>query len=397
MGRILDILWNIRILSPTPMLVLRKEGSIFYHSHRMRVEETEAICQQIERTLSGNTADPIYPQFQMIGDAFAYGICSDNEGRYYILGPVAIGEYSNLEKCKLSCNTMAWYTLDDSIICRSLNKLQAELQLLFCCLTNETDNQTLSAPPDRDILENECQNYQFEMTEYEMRRNTYEEILPLLDAVRRGDREGFLESYDSTLVDRVGKLASTSFKQAEYLAVKVISLFMHAMIEGGVDYRTAYDTSDIYLQKLEHCKDIFQIRELQSAYVELAIDLVDQKKMGHFDIIEAAKEYIRRNRNKRFSISQMAKEININSSYLSRYFSQKEHMTIQQYITLDRVKSACNMLAYSDYSITDISNYLCFSSQSHFSFKFKQIMSVTPSEYRKQKRNELKYKEVIHG
>ncbi|WP_442862488.1 helix-turn-helix domain-containing protein [Bacillus sp. USDA818B3_A] len=47
------------------------------------------------------------------------------------------------------------------------------------------------------------------------------------------------------------------------------------------------------------------------------------------------------------------------------------------------MEEAKDLLAFSDKSISEISNYLCFSSQSHFQKVFKDYYAITPQAYRK--------------
>lgn len=49
-----------------------------------------------------------------------------------------------------------------------------------------------------------------------------------------------------------------------------------------------------------------------------------------------------------------------------------------------RMEAAKNMLRFSDFSITEISDYLCYSSPSHFASTFHKVTGVTPSEYRRE-------------
>ena len=53
-------------------------------------------------------------------------------------------------------------------------------------------------------------------------------------------------------------------------------------------------------------------------------------------------------------------------------------MKIQDYILKFRIERAANLLKYSDASISEISDYVCFNSQSHFGSIFKQYMQMTP-------------------
>lgn len=57
-------------------------------------------------------------------------------------------------------------------------------------------------------------------------------------------------------------------------------------------------------------------------------------------------------------------------------------MKIQDYILKFRIERAANLLKYSYASISEISDYVCFNSQSHFGSIFKQYMQMTPRQYR---------------
>ena len=57
-------------------------------------------------------------------------------------------------------------------------------------------------------------------------------------------------------------------------------------------------------------------------------------------------------------------------------------MTLTDFILMKKSEEAARLLAYTDKSLIAISDFLGFSSQSHFSRVFKKYMGKTPSEYR---------------
>ena len=57
-------------------------------------------------------------------------------------------------------------------------------------------------------------------------------------------------------------------------------------------------------------------------------------------------------------------------------------MTLQQYVLKERCRHAANLLRHTDYPISLIAEYFCFSSQSHFGKAFKDYSGMTPKEYR---------------
>ena len=69
-------------------------------------------------------------------------------------------------------------------------------------------------------------------------------------------------------------------------------------------------------------------------------------------------------------------------SYLSTLFKKEMGMSITAYIMEKKMEAARNMLKYSDYSYSEISSILAFSSQSHFIRAFKKHNGDTPRAYR---------------
>ncbi|MGN0840252.1 MAG: helix-turn-helix transcriptional regulator [Candidatus Ornithospirochaeta sp.] len=66
-----------------------------------------------------------------------------------------------------------------------------------------------------------------------------------------------------------------------------------------------------------------------------------------------------------------------------RHFQSELGITIDEYVIECRLREAKSLLKYTDKSLTEISNYLCFSSQSHFQNLFKKHYGITPLKYRK--------------
>lgn len=73
----------------------------------------------------------------------------------------------------------------------------------------------------------------------------------------------------------------------------------------------------------------------------------------------------------------------ISRSVLSTRFKASTGVNLSDFITDKKIDEAKRLLTYTKSSVSDISEYLAFSSQSHFSAKFKQKTGMTPNEYRK--------------
>ena len=72
----------------------------------------------------------------------------------------------------------------------------------------------------------------------------------------------------------------------------------------------------------------------------------------------------------------------LNRSYLPSLFHKETGITISDYIMSKKMEAAENMLKYSDYSLTEISEFLNFSSYSYLAKLFKEKNGLTPKAYR---------------
>lgn len=76
--------------------------------------------------------------------------------------------------------------------------------------------------------------------------------------------------------------------------------------------------------------------------------------------------------------------LNKEYSQLSKLFSSVESITIEQYIILQRIERAKELLTYGQLSLSEIAYMLGYSSVAHLSLQFKKITGLTPSQFKKQ-------------
>lgn len=93
--------------------------------------------------------------------------------------------------------------------------------------------------------------------------------------------------------------------------------------------------------------------------------------------------YINQNYNRINKIEEIAEEFYISKYYLCRLFKEATGLTLIQYLNNIKIQHACNMLVNSNLSILEIGTACGFNSSMYFCKIFKQAMSVTPSEFRK--------------
>lgn len=84
-----------------------------------------------------------------------------------------------------------------------------------------------------------------------------------------------------------------------------------------------------------------------------------------------------------WSLTALARQVNVHPVHLSRHFSRYFGMTLGDYIRMLKLQRAIVLLPKEELSLTDISLKCGFADQSHFIRSFKAHYQVTPLHYRR--------------
>ena len=200
-----------------------------------------------------------------------------------------------------------------------------------------------------------------------------------VEIVRTNCEQGrFVES------DGVGVLSRDPVTNLKYHFVITTAMITRFCKQNGMELEQAFRLRDFYIRKLD---DIFTIKEIWDLHDEMVIDYT--KKMRKYlrsdtnsRHINVCKEYIYAHIKERITIEDMADELGVSASYLSRLFKKETGVSASVYIRGQKIEMAKNLLQYSEYSMIDIANRLSFSSQSHFIQQFREVTGMTPKKYR---------------
>ena len=207
------------------------------------------------------------------------------------------------------------------------------------------------------------------------------------DVVASGDVKMLerLYSHPTALKLKAGTLSDDPVTNQRYHSIITAALISRFCIQSGLDVSVSYTMSDIYIRMLDYTNSV---EELINITHDMARDYCSKMRSEKQKVIISkhivmAIEYIREHIQENLTIETIAESLDLNSSYLSKLFKQEMNVSISQYIREEKIKIACRMLRYLNESSLDITNYLGFSSQSHFIQVFKKQTGFTPEEYRK--------------
>ena len=99
--------------------------------------------------------------------------------------------------------------------------------------------------------------------------------------------------------------------------------------------------------------------------------------------VEKAVEFIRNNYSNEILVSDIARYVCINRSYLYTLFQKYLHTSPQDYLSSCRITRALELLSYTDLSIETVAFSCGYRNAEVFTKAFRQKQGMTPSAYRK--------------
>ncbi len=211
----------------------------------------------------------------------------------------------------------------------------------------------------------------------------------LTSIIENGDINGLQEfSKDARNTARFGSISKDQIRQLKITFIIATTIVSRAAIRGGLSPVFAFLTSDLYMKKAETLWDsesIYQLLQAMQHDFCSRVAVARQKTIENNEVMRAM-EFVHAHLNQKINVSDVADAVGLSRSYLSRKFKQELGFSLNSFIRRCKLEEAKSLLRYSDHSISHISEYLCFSSQSNFQNLFKEQYHLTPAQYRRSNR-----------
>ena len=376
-------------LAGVPIRIYENGKQVFYHS--IVILPKDPICLSIEQLLTQDEQISYYitPYF------YFYGIVSADNVKI-IIGPSRqIPCPDNvLKEIAFKCDISADEVDDFVSTMKAIIPMPYETILQMLCTVNFvlcgeklTLKDVAGSSEQQAMLDQIATDYTTQTQNYnaaDATHNTLDIEQAIKDMVRKGDIDALRAWINKAPAVRGGVLANDQIRQYKNMFVVTATIVSRAAIQGGLDVNDAMTLSDLYIQKCEMLSDVMSILNLQTKMLVDYTEKVHDLRLGDNPsklMLEVA-NFVRHNITETITAENIAKYLYISRPHLSAKFKEDSGMSLTDYVMKVKIDEAKRLLRHSDKTLVAISNYLSFSSQSHFTRAFKKLTNLTPKEYR---------------
>ena len=335
-----------------------------------------------------------YPMIHLECRQIAFGIVGDRKSTY-VIGPCCIGQdisaavYDFARKNHIDAQALF------RISKVSLHYFTKAVIMLFEMLTGRTMDEaeiwmnSFQAEYRNVEAQKKIQEVFFRMQEESVVHNPYAQELREQKSIEVGDLDALYDSFKESYIGRLGTLSHDRFRNEKDLSIVVIALSSRSAIRGGILPEIAFTMVDGYVQELEEISNVGEAYALtRKAQIDFCRLVKEQNRQENSNpIVLHCKKLILQRLHKKIRAEELAKELKVNISHLSRLFAKEEGMTLTDYIAKEKVEYSKKQLIFTEDSFSKIAYSYGFSSQSHFGQVFKKWTGVTPRQFKEQNKD----------
>ena len=389
-----ELLHTLHLATGIPLSIYNVQSGIMLSYPDVLLSKTIIYAIETFRSQQCDSRHPLVINEQ----SFCFiALAELNPNSYIMLGPISPVKYSEkqlrhflsqtsyLEDTEKILNMLIYGS--ESSIQNIINALILAVHILSDRFVSADDVHVLSHIFLMREINAKLVKKQYEASENEIFHTPkrYEDLL--FEAIQKGNPEIFEKYRVQPVPGTIGKMSLNFDQQSRYLFVTTCSLVCRAAMEGGVDPETAYTLCDNFCQQMDSLKPPVNIKYLYDSMIYTYIDKVNevQQKNNHYSpAIKDCCYYISKNIQNKLCLSDIAAYCGLSPRWLSQKFLKETGESITEYIQHVKLDRARQLLLYTDFPISDISNILQYSTQSYFTEQFKKRYHVTPKKFREE-------------
>ncbi|BFT70784.1 helix-turn-helix domain-containing protein [Paenibacillus sp. P36] len=170
-------------------------------------------------------------------------------------------------------------------------------------------------------------------------------------------------------------VSASHIRAIKELYMKYHFVLMDFAMQNGL-YGELRELSNKYEEHLKFYGDLDSLNKWLSSVIAVV-----KAHNGENSMINQVKHYVEENYMHDISLQSVANKFNINSSYLSRLFSEKRDTTFTDYLAHTRITKAIEFIKSSNLKIYEICEKVGYTSPEHFSRTFKKLTGKSPKQF----------------
>ena len=374
-----------------PMVVVTKDGE----PQLVLPAKNELVSQKAVRLVLTDfilqKRDALHPLVTYVEPGYFVGVVKLPEDQYCVVGLVSPFQHTREEilhmiaatidpqQMQAYCDLMVQMPLVNLYQLKSLLCLVVQLahgteisaeNILF------VDNTVLRTEKPDDALFNLREDAEFHVpVDFET---------GVCEAIEQGSTELLQHRLLQPSQGKVGAMSSNPLQQQKYAFISFATLLTRAAIRGGLPGETAFNLSDVYCQRADAQLEITTIQKLTyTMAVDFCRRVADTKNSGaQSPAVKSCINYISEHLHDDLRMEDLARHCGLCTRSLSLKFKKELSMGIPEYIHREKLREAKYLLERTDYTLTQITTFLNYPTQSYFTQIFKKYEGCTPQQYR---------------
>lgn len=166
--------------------------------------------------------------------------------------------------------------------------------------------------------------------------------------------------------------------------VELIIVTSRSAIDAGADMNEIHMLTQKFTEHIQQFTDIEELSAWISGMLQRFIaETFEFGEVKNEEIVYKVVDYLKKNYMRRITLDEIAAEVFISKAYLSSIFKKDTGESIINYLNRMRVEKSKVLLKEQDVPIVEVANLCGFDGQSYFTKVFRELVGVTPMQYRK--------------
>ena len=177
------------------------------------------------------------------------------------------------------------------------------------------------------------------------------------------------------------KLRTEDGLKPKQIKIKAIEIFL--VVYNYFNESKVMKGLHIYLENLINIDTVGEIELELSKMIKYMQSKLEQTEESISPVILKLLQHIEEKYKEDLNLKEISDKLNINSIYLGQLFQKETGILFSDYINNFRINKAKQLLLETTLKASDIGDLVGYTNKNYFYRKFKDIVGITPSEWRK--------------